>query len=293
MTFSIHPDTRPGKVVLKVADLKKLVHYYQEIGLTLLSQNENKASLGSEESTIPLLELIKINHPLPKKRKTGLFHTAFLVPTRRDLGNCLYALLQKKIPIVGASDHGFSEAIYLQDPEGNGIEIYRDKPKSEWDIRENGRIAGITIQMDADGVMAARDESSNGSFPKGTTVGHVHLSVAHLTKTEGFYTQILGLEVKDYFGEEAIFFAAGEYHHHIGANIWQSKEAPEMNEDDTGLAYFTLQVPDQTTFNNIVANIKEANILALDHTEHSISVKDPNGIIVKIEGPNKNKREEN
>lgn len=283
MTFSIHPEAHPGKVALKVADLNKLVKYYQEIGLTLLDQNGKNAVLGSEESEVPLLELIKVENPLPKTRQTGLFHVAFLLPSRKDLGNTLYALLQKKIPIIGASDHGYSEAIYLQDPEGNGIEIYRDKPRSEWDIRENGRIAGITIQMDAEGVMEARDEQATGRFPKGMTVGHVHLSVAHLTKTEGFYTQILGLEVKDYFGEEALFFAAGEYHHHIGANIWQSKEASEMKEADLGLAYFTLQVPDEESFTQIQGNVREAEIRPIEETDQFIRIKDPNGIVIKIE----------
>lgn len=174
--FQLHEQTQIGKVVLKVANLEKMIAFYtQVIGLSLIEKNQQTARLGTTEKI--LLELIKVENPLPLTRKTGLFHVAFLLPTRKDLGNTLIHYLQSNAPIDGASDHGYSEALYLTDPEGNGIEVYRDKPKSEWDIREDGEIVGITKEMDAEGVVAAAD-SQQSSFPTGTIVGHVHLKVA-------------------------------------------------------------------------------------------------------------------
>ena len=145
-----------GKVALKVNDLKKMTQFYQEaIGLDLMEEKENSVVLGVAADNTPLVELIQLAAPSNRKRTTGLFHLAILLPTRADLGSILYHLLTKKYAIDGASDHGYSEAIYLNDPEGNGIEIYRDKDMSDWDIRPDGKIEGVTEAMDADGVIGA------------------------------------------------------------------------------------------------------------------------------------------
>ncbi|MCC4046131.1 VOC family protein [Enterococcus gallinarum] len=279
--FQLHEQTQIGKVVLKVANLEKMIAFYtQVIGLSLIEKNQQTARLGTTEKI--LLELIKVENPLPLTRKTGLFHVAFLLPTRKDLGNTLIHYLQSNAPIDGASDHGYSEALYLTDPEGNGIEVYRDKPKSEWDIREDGEIVGITKEMDAEGVVAAAD-SQQSSFPTGTIVGHVHLKVADLAQTETFYTQVVGLSLKNNFGNQAKFFAAGDYHHHIGSNTWMGKGVPPMADNDLGLAYYTFVLPDKEAFESLLTHLEKKNVSFTLESSRRLALLDPNGIQVKME----------
>lgn len=282
-TFSINHSTQTGAVGLKTANLEKLIDFYTYmIGLEVLTSNDETAVLGIKETDTKLLVLRKIESPAIRQRKTGLYHTAFLLPTRKDLGNTLFALLKKKAPIIGASNHGYSEAVYLEDPEGNGIEIYRDKPKSEWAIQPDGRIAGITEEMDAEGVLASRDEATD-KFPTGTVVGHVHLTVADLAATEKFYREVLGLSLKDRFGNQANFFAAGDYHHHIGTNTWAGQQLPAPNEQDLGLDFFTLVVPNRTALEELKENIEREGAKIMEMTDHGIVLLDPNGLTVAVE----------
>lgn len=279
--FQLHKQTHIGKVVLKVANLEKMIVFYtQVIGLSLIEKNHQTAKLGTSQQT--LLELIKIENPLPLTRRTGLFHVAFLLPTRKDLGNSLIHYLQSDAPIDGASDHGYSEALYLTDPEGNGIEVYRDKPKAEWDVREDGEIVGITEEMDAEGVVAAADRQQK-SFPIGTVVGHVHLKVADLAQTETFYTQVVGLSLKNNFGNQAKFFAAGDYHHHIGSNTWMGNGVSPMAVNDLGLAYYTFVLPDKEAFGALITHLEEESVSFTLETSRRLALLDPNGIQVKME----------
>ncbi|OJG46185.1 glyoxalase family protein [Enterococcus hermanniensis] len=264
-----------------MANIEKLAAFYSEIiGLTILEKSERTVSLGVARHV--LLELQKVDNPLPLTRKTGLFHVAFLVPTRKDLGNMLYHYLEAQAPLQGASDHGYSEALYLTDPEGNGIEVYHDKSRSEWDIRPNGDIIGITIEMDAARVLAVADRKSS-AFPEGTTVGHVHLKVSDLAKTDDFYTNILGLTRTSDFGSQAKFFAAGDYHHHIGSNIWLGNNIPAMEENDLGLDYYTFVVPNQATFDQLKEHLKATNTRFEVETHQSLSLSDPSGILIRVE----------
>ncbi|KAF1295644.1 glyoxalase [Enterococcus sp. JM4C] len=274
--FKIHEKTHPGTVSLKVNDLQKEVTFYiHNIGLQLISETATSAVLGVDGRALVALREIKNGQVSP--RKTGLYHMAFLLPERKDLGNVLYHLLSVKAPITGAADHGYSEAIYLNDPEGNGIEIYHDKPRENWDIRSDGEIVGVTLEMDADGVLAAADRKTN-QLPAGTVMGHVHLKVAELNQTEKFYTDVLGISLKNNFGGQAKFFAAGDYHHHIGANVWQSKNGAAINETDLGLESLTLLIPDKQNFVDVKEHIQQTQeFLAED--EQSFTVKDPNGLV--------------
>ena len=223
-----------GKVALKVNDLKKMTQFYQEaIGLDLMEEKENSVVLGVAAGNTPLVELIQLAAPSNRKRTTGLFHLAILLPTRADLGSILYHLLTKKYAIDGASDHGYSEAIYLNDPEGNGIEIYRDKDMSDWDIRPDGKIEGVTEAMDADGVIGAMVKIYDG-IPSGSIMGHVHLTVHDLVETQQFYQNVLGISLKSDFFGQAKFFAAGNYHHHIGSNMWAGKQLPAAEKSQPG-----------------------------------------------------------
>ncbi len=278
--FQLSEKTHPGTVSLKVADLDKMKDFYtQIIGLFVIEERENQVFLGTQEGKKSLLILNKVKHPLPITRKTGLYHVAFLLPTRKDLGNELLHLLQVKAPIIGASDHGYSEAVYLTDPEGNGIEIYRDKPQETWEITSDGEVPAITIEMDADGVIAASDNTWQG-FPEGTKVGHVHLKVADLKKTQDFYTDILGLTLTTNYMDQAKFFATGTYHHHIGSNIWNGRGLKTMAENDLGLEYYTFSTENAAENERIQTHFKELEASYRVDSEGTIWITDPNGILV-------------
>lgn len=269
-------------VTLKVKDPVKVADYYERIGLKRLTETEREITLGISELKPPLLVLKKVKEPNPPRKVAGLFHTAFLLPERKDLGNVLYHLLSEQIPIEGASDHGYSEAVYLRDPEGNGIEIYSDKPKSKWDIKPNGRIAGITIEMDAEGVLASRDETATAFFPEQTIIGHVHLSVSSLEATQNFYEKILGMDLKDRFGEQANFFAMNGYHHHIGTNIWLGRNLPAPSEKDLGLEGFSIIVTSKEYWLNLKEQLKSCGVNVMEQGENRFAIIDPNGIKIKF-----------
>ena len=278
--FQLSAAAHIGRVALKVVNLEKMTNFYQEvIGLQVIEQSASQSTLGVGATL--LLELHKVEAPLPLTPKTGLYHVAFLMPNRKALGNALLHYLKEKAPLIGAGDHGYSEALYLNDPEGNGIEVYYDKPQSDWDIRADGEIVGVTLEMDAEAVIAAGDGTWTG-FPIGTTVGHVHLKVADLIQTEKFFTEALGLSLKNNFGNQAKFFATGDYHHHIGSNVWLGKNIPAMTEQDLGLEYFSFSVPNQAELDRLEEHWKNK----LEYTKNedgSLVVVDPNGITIKFE----------
>ncbi|MGX7328936.1 VOC family protein [Enterococcus bulliens] len=281
-SFQLSEHARIGMVVLKVANLESMTKFYQQvIGLTVLEETATSVDLGTKTNKT-LLRLEQIVDPLPLTKRTGLFHVAFLVPSRAALGEALQHYLTIKAPIDGASDHGYSEALYLTDPEGNGIEVYHDKPKEVWDIKENGEIHGITIEMDAQGVLDAATKEWSG-FDEETIVGHVHLKVADLEQTEAFYTDQLGLTLKSNFGTQAKFFAAGPYHHHLGSNIWMGKHVPAMQENDLGLHYFIFVLPTKKEMQNLEDHLQKTNVPYQKDYKGRLSLIDPNGIMLKIE----------
>lgn len=270
-----------GKVVLKVKDLEGMAEFYEKmVGLNVLDSNAESVTLGIESTKSPLVQLVKIEPKAQKTLTAGLFHLALLLPTRQDLGEYLYYLLVNKFPLGGASDHGYSEALYFNDPEGNGIEIYVDKPKSEWDRREDGRIEGVTIQMDAEGVLGTVEKAFTG-MPAGTTMGHVHLTVHDLKGTEDFYTTVLPLGLKSDFSGQAKFFASGDYHHHIGSNTWAGKELPKPQADQLGMAYYEWVLPNQAEMTVLLERLNEKNY---PYTEENgvIILTDKSGIEMRI-----------
>ena len=266
-----------GKVALKVNDLKKMTQFYQEaLGLDLMEEKENSVVLGVAADNTPLVELIQLAAPSNRKRTTGLFHLAILLPTRADLGSILYHLLTKKYGIDGASDHGYSEAIYFNDPEGNGIEIYRDKEMSAWDVRPDGKIEGVTEAMDADGVIGAMVKIYDG-IPVGSKMGHVHLTVHDLVETQQFYENVLGITLKSDFFGQAKFFAARNYHHHIGSNMWAGKHLPAAEENQPGLAYFTWVVADNAAYEALKGRLVQAEV-SFEEKDNTLIFKDNSSI---------------
>lgn len=271
----ISEELRLGEVVLNVGHLKEMAGFYQEvIGLKLLEENERMVRLGVSGSDEALLVLKKIdNAVVPEVPRIGLFHTAFLLPTRESLADVLLHLAKSGYPIDGAGDHAYSEALYLHDIEGNGIEIYADRPKAEWMRDGDGNLPMVTEQVDVDSLLQiATDEPFTG-MPNGTIIGHVHLQVADADKAEQFYKEVLGMNLTTAI-PSARFFAAGDYHHHIGSNVWAGRNLELLQENETGLAWFTIITPDKDA---IITNLIEQGYY-VKRLENTISVTDSNGI---------------
>lgn len=264
--MTTHPDTfdhqnaplRIGRVRLKVRDLEKLAGFYEQVlGLTRLEENEGRVTLGT--STTPLLELAGDPTLAPRnRREAGLFHTAFLLPSRADLGRWLAFAIANEIPLQGASDHIVSEALYLADPEGNGIEIYADRAPSHW-RNAKGEIYMTTEQMDARGVLAAAGGTQWQGFPEDGFIGHVHLQVGDVDKAKGFYRDVLGFDLaSDYTG--AAFFGSGGYHHQLAGNIWNSRGAGARPEGATGLDSVEIISRDAVTRAALIERIRQAGV---------------------------------
>jgi catechol 2,3-dioxygenase len=241
----IPPDTSIGKVRLRVADLDDLTTFYERvIGLPAVERGGDLTRLGAAGGE-PLIELVGApDAPPAPSFSTGLFHLAILVPDRAELARSLQRVAGAGWRLTGASDHLVSEALYLQDPEGNGIEIYRDRPREEW--RRNGdELAMATLPLDLESILGELDpsERQTNGMPGGTTIGHVHLQVADIPAAERFYNRALGLDVMVRSYPGALFLAAGGYHHHIGLNTWQSEGAPPPPEGSLGLDRYELVLP--------------------------------------------------
>ncbi|MBO0471217.1 VOC family protein [Enterococcus sp. DIV0242_7C1] len=273
--FQLSAETHPSQVVLKVKNLEKMVAFYTEIvGLMLVKSEAQTAYLSAQGTPEKIILVVKqLPEPQETIKTAGLYHIAFLLPTRKDLGNTLLWLLQNNIEI-GAGEHGYSEALYFSDPEGNGIEIYRDRPMEDWDIRENGEIVGVTEELDADGIIAEADRTWRG-MPLGSKIGHIHLSVSDIEKSGAFMEKI-GFSLKYNFGRQAKFFAAGNYHHHIGMNVWESRDLPKMQPEQFGLESYTFSLPNKEAYEQLQKHLQEQAI-AHEKNDNALIVPDPNG----------------
>ncbi|MCA1061231.1 VOC family protein [Rossellomorea aquimaris] len=244
MNFHKGPHTFVGEVNLKVQDVSRSLSFYQEvIGFKILNQTEKKATLTSD-GIQPLLSLEQPEHIMPKEhRTTGLYHFALLLPNRKELAKILAHMVRLNIRL-GSSDHLVSEALYLQDPDGNGIEIYRDRPSTDWTW--NGDQVEMAVDpIDAQGLLAEAEGESWHGLPAGTVMGHIHLHLSDLKSTEEFYRKGLGFDVVSRFGNQALFISTGGYHHHIGLNTWNGVGAPRPTENSAGLNWFTLHFSTQ------------------------------------------------
>lgn len=265
-----------GRVALRVNDLDRLVGWYETVvGLERQYYDDERAILGAGEES--LVELIAAPNASERGRdEAGLFHVAFRVPSRTALADAL-SRVQEQWQLGGASDHLVSEALYLTDPEDNGIEIYRDRPREEWpDEDEDDGVGMETLALD---LSELRDLGQNrATVPPETTVGHVHLEVSSLPASRAFYVDGLGLRVRDRYGEAALFVAAGDYHHHVGLNTWNGRTEPPTGR---GLRWFELVVPDQEVLDAVQTRLEKQEI---DSTriEDGIDMTDPNGIDIRL-----------
>ena len=274
----IPPGTSIGKVRLRVADIDALSEFYERVvGLRGLERDGDLVRLGPEGDK-PLVELVPAPAAAPAPSySTGLFHMAILVPDRAELARSLRRVIEHGWRLTGASDHLVSEALYLRDPEGNGIEIYRDRPRDEWRHSDTGELQMATLPLDLDDVLAAEGESDRppNGMPAGTTMGHVHLRVADIPASEAFYNGALGLDVMIRSYPGALFVAAGGYHHHIGLNTWETQGAPPPPEGSLGLDRYELVLPDEDERDAAAGRVGETGDPV--HTDDGVLATDPAG----------------
>lgn len=278
---SIHPDTTVASVHLTVSNLERSLAFYQHaLGFQIHGRNGKTARLGAGKADFLVLTEQPGAKPYPNR--TGLYHFAILVPSRLELARSLKHLAETQTPLQGFADHLVSEAIYLADPDGNGIEIYRDRPRSEWRY-SNGAIQMATDPLDIDGVLAelkTHTEEWKGVHPD-TRLGHMHLQVANIKDSEAFYCGVLGFDLMARYGPSALFVSAGGYHHHIGLNTWNSYGAAPPPPNSIGLRYFEIRLPNAAELDKVADRVKKAGV-SLEETSDGSFLHDPsqNGIFL-------------
>ena len=280
MVYQYNSQIYLTEVALNVKDLEsQTAFYHQLLGLEILNQSENQVLLGAGGK--PLVRLIKTDDISNPKQSYGLYHMALLLPTREDLANVFKHLLDLKIPVVGGADHGYSEAIYLEDLEGNGIELYRDKPVTVWDIREDGRIIGVTEELSAQDIYQLGKEIEPFAIASGTRMGHVHLSVKNSREASVFYQESLGLEDK-FTIPHASWIASGDYHHHLAVNEWGGKNLVRRKNGMVGLAYYVVEVENKEFLVNLFTQAQDWQEQLRWISSSEFSVTDKDGIVTRV-----------
>jgi catechol 2,3-dioxygenase len=272
---TLHPATAIGAVHLTVRDLEGEVAFHVErLGFEVLRRESDVVHLGAGG---PDLLVLWSASGAPRVRgSTGLYHLAVCVPSRRDLARVLDHLRVTRTPLQGASDHGVSEALYLSDPEGNGLEIYRDRPRAAWPLDDAG-LWMPSAPLDLETLLAEADAGEPWpGLPGGTRIGHVHLTVSNLVEAERFYIGILGFDVMQRVGDSALFVSAGGYHHHVALNTWAGVGAPPPPPGAAGLRHFEIQLPDAGERERLLERARTAGLVPSD-VDGEPSLIDPSG----------------
>ena len=279
-TFASRTPLHIGAVGLKVRDLTRLTDFYgAALGLSVLDRGKGGAMLGA--GGVPLVQLEHRPDAGPDDPRTaGLYHTAFLMPTRADLARWILHVARNKVPLTGASDHAVSEAFYLDDPEGNGIEVYYDRPPETW--QWTGSDLKITTDpLDIEDIV--REVPPTATYPgapDGLRIGHVHLRVGDVARAETFYRDTLGLDVTRR-RHGATFMSSGRYHHHIAGNVWHSAGAGQRDENRAGLSWLALEAADAAAFDAVRARLSEAGT-PLAAITAGVETADPWGTRLRI-----------
>lgn len=284
------PDqTRISQVQLRTARLARALDFYSRVlGLKAFQESDSQAILSARLKEPALLVLSEDRSSSPRPpRSTGLYHFALRYGTRDDLARACWRIIKAGYPVAGASDHGVSEAIYLSDPDENGVELYADRPRSNWHW-QNGQIAMVTTPLDLDNLLATiSGKVATMVPPPQPDLGHIHLHVVDLSTAERFYSEFLGLAVTQRSYPGALFFAAGSYHHHIGANVWAGKTAPPANS--TGLISYRLEVSVAEVLYCLRHRAPllgyETRMELHEASNPILQIRDPNGNWLEIEAP--------
>ncbi|WP_396610755.1 VOC family protein [Haloferax sp. S1W] len=267
--------TQLGRVALRVGSLDRVVPFYRDV-VGLEVERYGSRAVHSDGGT-PLVVLDEDPDAPPRPgSEAGLFHLAIRVPDRPALGDAL-ARIRDGATLTGASDHLVSEALYLRDPEGNGVEIYRDRPREEWPLKDDGRVAMDTLPLDLESVLA--DARGEEVAPTGTDLGHVHLEVTDVDRAAEFYTDALGMNLRDDGYPNAAFVAAGGYHHHVGLNHWNGRSDPAS--DARGIEWFEVVVPDADTLTAVRESLQRRGH-SVEETDGGLTLTDPDGIGVRL-----------
>jgi catechol 2,3-dioxygenase len=280
---SIDPRTTVGSVRLTVSDLERSRQFYERVvGVRSIDREDGSLAFGGPGG-VPFLELHEDSSAPPLDHgATGLFHFAVLVPSRAELARSLRRIAEARWPLSGASDHLVSEALYLSDPDGNGIEIYRDRPREQWPERE-GSLQMATLPLDLDDILRESAESGEQPVPPDTRLGHVHLQVSELEQSERFYSGVLGFDVTVRGYPGALFVSAGGYHHHIGLNTWNSAGAGAPRPGSIGLRSFEVLLPDRSTLERTLERVRAAGIEG-ETVDGGMLIRDPsgNGVLLTV-----------
>lgn len=271
--------TRPAYVNqshLVVTDLATVSGFYQSmLGLQSIEKTASGEVLGVAGK--PLLTLTTDREVRRAPRNAaGLFHTAFLLPNRVELARWLRHAAHNNVVLDGASDHLVSEAIYLSDPEGNGIEIYADRPHDQWKFHQDGMVEMATLRLDLQALYESAPQDRWEGMADGSAIGHIHLQVGNIPEADAFYRDVLGLKLMARY-PGASFFATGSYHHHVAANIWNSRGAGARTEHMTGLADYTLRFNDKAALDGAVTKLDELKIDS-QRRDGGVFLRDPWGI---------------
>lgn len=284
-TPALPAQTALGPVRLRVADLDGVAAFYRRaIGLHDLPPGDGVVRLGTPGGT-PLVELAgDPSAPERPPRSTGLFHLAILVPSRADLAQAVHRVTGAGWGFSGAADHLVSEALYLNDPEGNGIEIYRDRPRDQWAHRD-GELEMGTLAIDLDGVLGALPAgTADEGMPDGTVIGHMHLQVRDVPEAEAFYNGVLGFDVMVRGYPGALFVAAGGYHHHLGLNTWGTRGAAAPPAGSRGLDHYRIHLPARADLDAVAARLADSGHVPVPDAD-GIRVADPSGNAVVVAAP--------
>ena len=274
-----------GAVHLTVSDLARSRAFYEHtLGLQGTEVADGELALGTGSG--PALVQLRGDASAPPlaRRATGLYHLAILHPTRIDLAHALVRLAETRWPLDGASDHLVSEALYLSDPDGNGIELYRDRPRDEWrHVDHNVEMATLPLDLRSVADELSTADAAQAQAPPETTIGHVHLQASELEQSEAFYAGILGFDVMVRGYPRLLFLAAGGYHHHVGLNTWHSAGSSPPARGSVGLNFYEILLPDEAELERVTARLFDAGLpVATDNTLGATQVRDPSGNAVVL-----------
>jgi catechol 2,3-dioxygenase len=281
MSFHQPPSAYVSQLTLKVSNLKQSLAFYQQIlGLKVVEHEGNQAKLGVRASGSVLFTLLQPDEVTPlQAHTTGLYHFAILLPTRAALAQIIYHFSKNGVRF-GASDHLVSEAIYLSDPDGNGIEIYHDRPSEDWNWDGN-QVAMTVDPLNVDELLQSTPAEPWAGMPEVTIIGHIHLHVANIAQSERFYCEGLHFEVACRYGSQALFLSTGKYHHHIGVNTWQGVGAPPPAANSAGLAHFTIVYPDEQARASVLDDLRKLNASLITNDDGYQTI-DPAGNVIHI-----------